>query len=377
MKEQLKLALFASTSMLVFSGVMTGLSASLVDMAAEFGVATTRAGIFYTIHFVGFVVLIVLSLAVRGLKGRLILTILTAAVYAVALGTAGLSVHLTLVLAALFVSGGSGGILESHTSTMQVMTTGSEGEAGAYVSMTQVFFALGALLAPLYLALRGGHADWRGLFLILAALSLVAATSGMFVKSARFSAVRGENEPLHLPSLLRVSLALVFYVGAEVTLFGWIPTVMEVYRAVPAAHARLAPSVFWLGMLAGRVIVARLAGRFGARRLLRLSAILGILSAVGLTLVATEALLWLMVLLVALACAGIWPLLVATSGSAGNETGTTIAIAAGGVGGALFPYIAGLSAEILPGNFIPIVAAPLFLFVLFLSGAKNGVSEPI
>jgi len=356
--------------MLVFSAVMTGLSASLVDMAAEFGVATTRAGVFYSLHFVGFVALIALSLAVRGIRGRLILTVTTAAVYAIALIVAGVSPGLTVVLAALFVAGGSGGILESHTSTMQVMTTGSEGEAGAYVSMTQVFFALGALLAPIYLALRGGGADWRGLFLLLAVLSMVAFGTGLLVRTSRFPVVRGENQPMHLPSLARVSLGLVFYVGAEITLFGWIPTVMEVYRHVPAARARLAPSIFWLGMLAGRVVVARLSGRVAPRRLLRVSAILGVVSAVGLSLVAAEPLLWLMVVLVSLACAGIWPLLVATSGSAGHETATTIAIAAGGVGGAIFPYIAGLSAEILPGNFIPIVAAPLFLLVILLSGGE-------
>lgn len=371
MKEQIRLAMFASIAMLVLSSVMTGISSSLVDMAAEFDVSASRAGIFYTIHFIGFVVVIGLSLFVHGLRGRLILTVLTTAAYAAALVTAGLASHLAVVLAAIFICGGSGGILESHTSTMQVMTTRSESEAGTYVSFTQVFFAVGALLAPVYLALRGGSADWRGLFFILAAIAVAAFLAGSTVRSRRFDVVRGENGTMQVRSLVRVSVALVFYVGAEITLFGWIPTVMELFRDIPVAHARLAPSVFWMGMLGGRIVIGRLTPRFGARRLLRWSAIVGVGSTIGLTLVVPEAWMWVMVVITALASAGIWPLLVATSGSAGHETATTIAVAAGGIGGAVFPYLAGLTAEVLPGNFIPLIAAPLFVMVVLLSGRKS------
>lgn len=69
----------------------------------------------------------------------------------------------------------------------------------------------------------------------------------------------------------------------------------------------------------------------------------------------------------AFAAAGIWPLIVAASGSSGHEASTAITIAAGGLGATVFPYFAGLTAEVLPGNFIPILASPLFVVVLVLT----------
>ena len=368
MKEQYRLASFASTAMLVLAGVVTTLSASLVPMAREFGIATTRAGILYTLHFAGFMSAIVLSLLVHGLRGRLMLTTVTAAVYAAALLGLGAAEVLVLAGIGLFVAGGAGGIMEAHVSTLQVMTAKDEAEAGRVVSLTQVFFALGALAAPIYLSLDAtGSAAWRTIFFVLAGFAALTFVIAVSTRAHRFEYVRGQEGKLDRRSLIRVAVALALYVGAEVTLFGWIPTMMELYRDVPVSHARLAPSVFWIGMLGGRLVIARLTSRVKPVTLLTLSSLIGAVAAVMITLVAAEPLLWVFVVLASLAAAGIWPLIVATSGSAGHETATTIVIAAGGLGGAVFPYIAGLTAEILPGNFIPIIAAPLLLAVLVLS----------
>mgnify|MGYP006291672473 CR=1 FL=1 len=348
------------------SGMMTGLSARLVDMAAEFDIPTTRAGVLYSLHFGGFMSCILLSLAVHGLRGRLLLARIAAAAYVAALAAAAGAPGLVLAGAALFAAGGCGGVLESHTATLQVMTAESEAEAGRVVTITQVFFAVGALLAPCYLALElpGG---WRSLFGILAATAMATFFAGTRIRADRFDAAPPDNGRLQWRPLLRTSAALLFYVGAEITLFGWIPTVMETYHGIPAVRARLAPSVFWAGMLAGRLLVAHLTHRVRPRPLLLGSAALGILASVLLAILPGEGFLWGGVVLASLASAGIWPLVVATSGGAGHETGTTIAIAAGGLGAAVFPYLAGRTAEFLPGRFIPIMAAPLFLAVLLLS----------
>jgi len=375
-REQIKLAAFASGAMLVLSGVMTGLSASLVDMATELGLETTRAGLLYTIHFVGFMTFVLLSLAVHGLRARLLLTTAAAGLYMLALGLSASARVLPLAGLGLFLAGGCGGILESHTATMQVITARSESEAGRVISITQVFFAVGALLAPLYLSVQP-PGSWRGLFRVLACIAAVTMLLGSRIREARFDGVHVENGALDMWALLRVSLALAFYVGAEVTLFGWIPTVMEHYRGIPPIRARLSPSVFWLGILGGRLLTARLTSRFPARSLLVASSTLGILSSLLVVAAGPEWLLWIAVVLAALAASGIWPLVVATSTACGHETGTTITIAAGGLGAAVFPYIAGRTAELLPGRAIPLIAAPLFLAVLLLAARAPKRAEDV
>jgi fucose permease len=92
-------------------------------------------------------------------------------------------------------------------------------------------------------------------------------------------------------------------------------------------------------------------------------------------LVTAEIAVWLLLALAALGCAGIWPLIVATAGSTGRGVSTTIVVASGGIGAAVFPYIAGRLAEVLPGHLIPAAAAPLLLVVLYLSGLRPGRAQ--
>jgi hypothetical protein len=46
-------------------------------------------------------------------------------------------------------------------------------------------------------------------------------------------------------------------------------------------------------------------------------------------------------------------------------------VAAGGLGASVFPYLAGLIAEVLPGTFILSLAAPLMLGVFALSRPRQ------
>lgn len=370
MKEQTKLTVFTSAAMFVLASIMTGLSATLVPIAAEFGIPATRAGILYSVHFSGFMVFVVLSLTVRGLRPRLLLLTVIAAAYAVALGVAGSASAVWLVFPALFVAGGCGGTLEAQATTVQVMTAESERHAGRTVSITQAGFAVGALLAPIYLS-RDLPAGWRGLFFAVAAVAAGAFLLSLRIRTSGFDHRETPSGNVDRRALVRVALALGFYVGAEVTLFGWVPTVMEYFRGIPAERARLAPSVFWIGMLAGRVLIARVSHSLSPRLLLAISTGSAFVGSLAIPFVTSEWLLWVVFAITALGAAGIWPLIVSTSGSVGSDLATPITIAAGGLGAAVFPYLAGRTAEVLPGNYIPLLAAPLFALVLILTIKPN------
>jgi len=367
MTERIKLAAFTALAMLVLSSVMTGLSASLLDIAESFNIPPSRAGILYTLHFSGFMGFILLSLLVRGLRSRLILLIIFAGIYAAALLVAGLTPLFPALAAALVFAGGSGGIIESHTTTLQVVTSKNEAEAGRLVSFTQAFFALGALLAPVYLSLEQMDGPgWRSLFLGLSGVAIVSLITVLCIRPARFEHAPLSNSPIQLRGLIRGCTAIAFYVGAEVIIFGWAPTVMQLFHDVPPGRARLAPTLFWIGILGGRLLTARLTARFSATTLLKVLSLLGAASSIMLVIVGTEPLLWIGVALASLSYAGIWPLIIATTGSSGHELVTTITVAAGGLGASLFPYLAGRIAEFLPGPFILSLSAPLLLAVFLL-----------
>lgn len=369
MTERIKLASFTALMLLVLASVGTGLSASLLEIAQTFRIAPSRAGILYSLHFSGFLGFILLTLLVRGLRARLILITVFAGVYVAALLTAGTTSVFMLLATALIFAGGAGGIIESHTTTLQVITAVDEAEAGRIVSVTQAFFALGALLAPVYLSLSqpfGAH-QWRTLFIALSVISALALLIGILIKPERFQHPPTENGAIRWRPVIRGCTAIGLYVGAEVVIFGWVPTVMQLYHGVPAVRAKLAPTLFWMGILGGRLVTARLTNRFSATALLRVLTLTGAAASVLLVIVSSEPLLWLAVALAALSFSGIWPLIIATTGSSGHETVTTIAVAAGGLGASIFPYIAGRFAEFLPGPFILSLSAPLMIVVFFLT----------
>lgn len=369
MTERIKLASFTALMLLVLASVGTGLSASLLEIAETFRIAPSRAGILYSLHFSGFLGFILLTLLVRGLRARLILITVFAGVYVAALLTAGTASVFVLLAAALIFAGGAGGIIESHTTTLQVITAVDEAEAGRIVSVTQAFFALGALIAPVYLSLSqsfGAH-QWRTLFIALSVISALALLIGILIRPERFQHPPTENGAIRWRPVIRGCTAIGLYVGAEVVIFGWVPTVMQLFHGVPAVRAKLAPTLFWMGILGGRLVTARLTKRFSATALLRVLTLTGAAASVLLVVVSSEPLLWLAVALAALSFSGIWPLIIATTGSSGHETVTTIAVAAGGLGASIFPYIAGRFAEFLPGPFILSLSAPLMIVVFFLT----------
>ncbi len=369
MTERIKLASFTALTMLVLASVSTGLSASLLEIADSFNIAPSRAGILYSLHFSGFMGFILLTLLIRGLRARLLLITVFAGVYVAALLTAGTTSVFLLLSVALFCAGGAGGIIESHTTTLQVVTAVDEAEAGRIVSITQAFFALGALLAPVYLALTQstGENQWRGLFIGLSVVSGIALCTGILIKPERFQHPPNQNAAIRWRPVLRGCTAIALYVGAEVVIFGWVPTVMQLFHDIPAVRAKLAPTLFWMGILGGRLITARLTNRFSATWLLRILTLTGAVSSVLMVVVGSEPLLWVVVGLAALSFSGIWPLIIATTGSSGHETVTTVAVAAGGLGASIFPYIAGRLSEFLPGPFILSLATPLLLIVFFLT----------
>ncbi|KAF2212853.1 hypothetical protein CERZMDRAFT_111866 [Cercospora zeae-maydis SCOH1-5] len=78
-----------------------------------------------------------------------------------------------------------------------------------------------------------------------------------------------------------LAIFLLFYVGAEVALSGWVVTFMQRVRGAPGFQSSLTSTGFWLGVTVGRVVLGFVTPRIGERW-----AIVGyLLAAAGLELV--------------------------------------------------------------------------------------------
>jgi FHS family glucose/mannose:H+ symporter-like MFS transporter len=219
----------------------------------------------------------------------------------------------------------------------------------------QIAFGVGAAAGPsiAHTALTAGIA-WHALYLGLAVLTLALvlfltvqrvprADTG--AEAVNFSAL---VTVLRQPFFLLLCGANVLYVAAETGFFSWMPTYFS--RSLPggAAWAGMVVTVFWIAMTIGRTATGVILHRLPLLRLIFLFAIGG---ALGSSL----ALVWQSPLVVqcfiawtGLCFAGIFGLIMAEAGErytaiAGTAFGGVVA--AGGIGGALGPWLVGVLGE--------------------------------
>jgi fucose permease len=158
-------------------------------------------------------------------------------------------------------------------------------------------------------------------------------------------------KPLYRYPVLYICAAyLIFYVGAEAIVAGWIVTFMLRVRSASPFTASLCASGFWAGMALGRVSLGRVTDRFGERGSVTVY-LLGALVAEGVfCLVLSGGLL----AVGAMGCLGFWlgPIfptgIVMLTRFMPRElhVGSVAAVnAVGQVGGAVFPFMVGVVAD--------------------------------
>jgi fucose permease len=263
-------------------------------------------------------------------------------------------------------------------------------------------FGLGATLSPLIMTVSLVYFDsWRPAYLFVGALMVVMAicffiTLPVWKRPKQLStgaAESGDSErglmDYHTAlweTLLRVVtwvsiFMFLLYTGAEFTLGSWTYTLFTEGRGVSPQLAGLWAGGFWATFTLGRV----LAGMYAHR--IRLNVMM--YGALGLALAGAILFWWnpaawigvAGVFLVGFAMAPIFPGLVSSTSQrvglrhAGNTIG--IQIGAAGLGGALLPALAGILAERISLETIPVLLAVslLGMLILYLLSTRVKMTE--
>ena len=148
------------------------------------------------------------------------------------------------------------------------------------------FYPLGSLTAPFLASyLIRNDINWRYSYIILAVASVLVMVSYILIKGRRESIEQDKEEKIPLRKIFTDSiknrlfvfgLVLIFlYSIAETVMATWSPTFLRFERGFDVTSAGFAVTAFWLGILAGRVIVSFIAGRT------KVNILLLFLSAVG------------------------------------------------------------------------------------------------
>lgn len=140
-------------------------------------------------------------------------------------------------------------------------------------------YGLGAAVAPLIASTmvdRSGLAWYEYYYIPLAlgVLELLCGVTAFWKEDGaefRRKNVNSRSEggrtraALKLRVTWTISIFLLFYVGAEVALSGWVVTFMQRVRGAPAFDSSLTATGFWLGVTVGRLVLGFITPRLGER----------------------------------------------------------------------------------------------------------------
>lgn len=255
---------------------------------------------------------------------------------------AGLPGMLACAVWILFL-GVANGLVETFGS---VMITDLEGpDSSKLMNLSQVFFCIGAILAPqVVAALFETGTPWRGAFLIFAAVAAVVAVLFAFgargYKAAHAPPPGPDGKPsphsYTEPLFVLMALSLLTYVAAEQAVACWISSWFETRFALPPAAAARRLSLFWSGIIAGRLAVLALPRRWTLWPTMLTAGSVMALSYLLLCLPLSPRAATVLLAINGFASGPLWPTIVATCKVLRNSPRFTGGVIAGGALGAAF-----------------------------------------
>ena len=241
------------------------------------------------------------------------------------------------------------GLGSANTATNLLFGTQRPAERGALLSRVNLFWGIGAVSCPPFVAAAVGPGALRMVLLglsftalaVFAALATLAARRRIPAGDRKTRPESGER--LTLPVFLLFSLMLFLYVGAETSVSGWIATYVHRSVGLDPEESGLFVSAFWLSIVLGRAATPLLL-RLGSEAGVLLAGVVSASAGISLLLLPqTPAIGIAAVVIAGLGCAPIFPLAVARLlARVGHSRHSGWIFAVCGSGGAVLPWLMGL-----------------------------------
>ncbi|KAK0626182.1 major facilitator superfamily domain-containing protein [Immersiella caudata] len=260
-------------------------------------------------------------------------------------------------------------------------------------------YGLGATISPLIATsmITKGNLPWYTFFYLLIALDalcLILMTTAFWRATAQvhraqhLSANNGKRTTtrhvLKEPITWLLALFLLGYVGAEVSLGGWIVTFMLRVRHAEPFIAGLSATFFWLGLTIGRVLLGFITGRIGEKLAITAYLLLSVALQVLYWVVPNFAASATFVAFLGFFLGPLFPaaIVAATKLLPADYHVSAIGFAAafGGGGAAIFPFAVGAIAQSKGVEVLQPIVLAILLFILLMwwflpGGLKRGGLE--
>ncbi|MHB8376872.1 MAG: MFS transporter [Dehalococcoidia bacterium] len=314
-------------------------------LSRDLGVPLDTAGLVLTAFFLGSIsASSVVAVALHARSSRLLGACGLALIIAGAL-LLGLAPTWPIALAGAVVLGAGDGLVVAG---LHILMARSSRDVPSAVNNLNLFFALGAIIGPLWAgALLAANGDRSLVYAGIAAVAAVAFVGLLRAPEAMAPPAAVEDEERFRvpksPVTLVLGVVLFLYVGAEFGLGSWVSSYARQSAHAGVFTAAVLTSGFWLALGLGRVITGvYFARRHDATLLLAASVAGAGLSSLALSLAPGNLVLSGVFAFGAGLCLGpVWPATVAIVSEAGLAHDTAAVVTLGNAGGLVIPWAQG------------------------------------
>jgi fucose permease len=359
----------ACLCLVTFGVVLTTLGAVLPSVMERFAIDKASAGTLLSLLTFGVLAGALVFGPVVDRRGYKAILIAATALIAVALQGVAFAPSMTWLRVSVFLTGFGGGIINGCANTLVSDISGAE--RGPRLNFLGLFFGVGAAGVPLMLALLTGRFSHAALIasagvLVLVPLVVIAMTRFPPPKQAQGFPIAAAARLLRDPLTLLMGVMLFLQSGMEMTVGGWTSTFAKEELAVPERTGLFLLSLFWTGMMLGRLAIGTVLSNVSPFRILY--SCLTIALGGGAMLVATRSVsvAALAFFLLGLGFAAMFPTVLGFLGTrypALSGTAFSAAFVMALTGGMTLPYTTGVLADAL-GMRTSFLIVPTALLIL-------------
>ena len=346
-----RLFVCACLCLVTFGIVLTTLGAVLPSVMERFGIDKASAGALLLLMTFGILAGALTSGPVLDRRGyKAILLTMTGLVIA-GLEAVAFARSMPWLRVAVFVTGFGGGVINSGANALVSDTSGND--RGRRLNLLAVFFGVGAMGVPLMLAVLSDRFSHAALIagvgaLVIVPFAVMAVTTFPAPKHPQGFPVADAGRLFQDPVMLLMGVILFFQSGLEITVGGWMSTFATEELDAAERSALIILSLYWTGMMLGRVAIGTALAGISPFRVLYASLTISFAGAAMLLLANGEGRAAAGGFLLGVGFAGMFPTLlgfIATRYAALSGTAIGAALATALCGGMLLPYIVGVLGE--------------------------------
>ncbi|HTK49662.1 MAG TPA: MFS transporter [Gemmatimonadaceae bacterium] len=377
----------ACLGMLAFGIVLTTLGAVLPSVIERFGIDTAAAGALFLLMTFGILLgsLVFGPIVDRnGYKGMLLVA--TGLILAGLEGIA-FAPSLGWLRVAVALIGFGGGIINGGTNALVADISADGRTAG--LSLLGVFFGVGAVGVPFVLGSLLGLFSYSAIIaavgaFVLVPLLVIAATPFPAPKQAQGFPLAAAAGLLRDPVLLLMGCMLFLESGMEITVGGWTTTFFEQELGIADRRALVYLSLYWFGMMLGRLALGSALRRVPPARVLLGCIAIGFAGALVLIVTRDPSLAALGVFLIGLGFAATFPVVLGFVGDRWAElsgTAFSIVMVMALTGGMILPWLTGVlgASYGLRGSFaiVPVALILLSLLLGIVAARLRASARPV